>query len=240
VGSPVLRTTRAAWSTWRRSRSDVYDESVLIWLEADTILREKSQGRYSLDEFCRRFHGGSNGPPAVVPFTLSDMIATLTEMVPHDWDGFFAQRLNFPSAHAPMGGIEASGWRLTYTDTLPDLLKDAEQVYKYTELRYSIGIVLAEGGAVRDVIPGGPAARAGIAPGVRIVAANGRAYSPAVIRQAIQAAKENPNPIELIVEDVEYYKTIRVDYRDGERYPKLERDTTHPDVLAEILKPRAR
>jgi predicted metalloprotease with PDZ domain len=239
VASPVLRTTRAAWSTWRRSRGDVYDESVLIWLEVDAILRERSQGRYSLDEFCRRFHGGSNGPPTVVSFTLNDITATLAEMVSYDWDGLFAQRLA-TSPRAPMGGIEAGGWRLTYDDDRPEMLEDAERIYEFTELRYSIGAILAEGGAVRDVIPGRAAANAGIAPGARIAAVNGRRYSPAVLRQAIQAAKESPEPIELIVEDTGYYKTYHVDYHEGERYPKLERDSSRSDLLAEILKPRSR
>ena len=240
VASPVLRTTRSAYGTWRRSRGDIYDEAVLIWLEADAILRQRSQGRYSIDEFCRRFHGGSSGPPGVVPFKLNDIVATLTEMVPYDWDGYFAERMQSTSARAPMGGIEASGWRVTYSDTLPDLLKASEEVNKYTELRYSIGVILAEGGAVRDVIPDGPAAQAGIAPGVQIIAVNGRRYSPSVLRQAIKAAKGNTEPLELIVEDSEFYKTYRVNYQDGERYPHLERDANRSDLLAEILKPRAR
>jgi C-terminal processing protease CtpA/Prc len=120
------------------------------------------------------------------------------------------------------------------------MLEDAERIYEFTELRYSIGAILAEGGAVRDVIPGRAAANAGIAPGARIAAVNGRRYSPAVLRQAIQAAKESPEPIELIVEDTGYYKTYHVDYHEGERYPKLERDSSRSDLLAEILKPRSR
>jgi predicted metalloprotease with PDZ domain len=240
VASPVLRTTRAAYGTWRRSRGDIYDEAVLIWLEVDTLLRQRSQGRYSLDEFCRRFHGGQGGPPAVVPFSLGDITATLSEMVPYDWDGFFAERMQSTSPRAPMGGIEASGWRVTYSDTLPEMLKASEEANKYTELRYSLGVILAEGGAVRDVIPASPAAQAGIAPGMQLVAVNGRRYSPAVLRQVIKNSQDGSEPIELIVEDSEFYKTFAINYDGGERYPHLERDAARSDILAEILKPRTR
>ncbi|MBI4480420.1 MAG: M61 family metallopeptidase [Acidobacteria bacterium] len=219
VASPVLRTVRPEWGSWRRSRGDVYDESVLIWLEADTMLRLKSQGRYSLDEFCRRFFGGASGPPAVVPYSLDDLVRTLNEIVPYDWKEFFEERLHSTSTHAPMGGIEATGWRVAYSATLSDFMKAEEETGKYADLRYSIGVILGENGVVRDVIPTGAAARAGLAPGVRLIAVNQRKYSPAVLRQAIKTVQGAPEPIELLVEDSEFYKTIGVDYHDGERYP---------------------
>jgi predicted metalloprotease with PDZ domain len=238
VAAQILRGAPVAWSAWRRGQ-DYYVESVLIWLEADTILREKSQGRYSLDDLARRFHGGRSGPPAVSPFSSEDVFAALAELVPHDWKGFFGERLNSTAARAPMNGIEASGWRTAFRDTQSDFSKAIEATSKTTDLRYSIGLSLAQDGVVRDIIPGAPAAQAGMAPGMKLMAVNGRRYSPALLREAIKNAKGTAGPIELLVEDREFYKTYRVDYHDGERYPHLERDESRPDLLEEIIRPRA-
>jgi predicted metalloprotease with PDZ domain len=138
-----------------------------------------------------------------------------------------------------MNGIEASGWRTAFRDTQSDFSKAIEATSKTTDLRYSIGLSLAQDGVVRDIIPGAPAAQAGMAPGMKLMAVNGRRYSPALLREAIKNAKGTAGPIELLVEDREFYKTYRVDYHDGERYPHLERDESRPDLLEEIIRPRA-
>jgi predicted metalloprotease with PDZ domain len=249
VAAQILRGAPAAWGAWRRGQ-DYYAESVLIWLEADTIIRQKSQGRYSLDDLTRRFHGGRSpsvprtsgprgGPPTVVPFSEEDVLAALAELVPHDWKGFFTERLNSTAPRAPLGGIEASGWRVVFRDTQSDFSKASEETTKTTDLRYSIGLTLGEEGVVRDIIPGAPAAGAGMAPGMKLMAVNGRRYSPALLRQAIKNAKGTSVPIEVLVEDREFYKTYRLDYHDGERYPHLERDSSRSDLLEEIIRPRA-
>ena len=231
---------RGGWSAWRRGSRDFYDESVLIWLEADVLLRQRSQGRYSLDDFARRFHGGQSGAPEVLPYTFDDVVATLAELVPYDWKAFFNDRLNSKAPRAPLGGIEGSGWRLVYRDTPSDGFKQSEQASQFTDLWFSIGVTLREGGVIGAILPNGPADRASLAPEVKLIAVNGRKFSVALLKQAIKAAKGTTAPIELLVEDREFFKTLRVDYHDGERYPHLERDASKPDVLEQIIQPRGR
>ena len=43
---------------------------------------------------------------------------------------------------------------------------------------------------------------------------------------------------ELLGENTEDYKTYKLDYHGGEKFPHLVRDETKPDVLSEIIKPR--
>lgn len=239
VSAQVLYLARQGWNDWRRD-TDFYDEAALIWLETDVLLRQKSNGRYSLDDFCRRFYGGSSGGPAVVPYRLEDIVATLSELVPYDWNGFLTERLNSTAPRAPLGGIENSGWRLLYRDTPPENDRDGANNSQRADLSYTLGLSVGREGKITDLIPDGPAGKAGLAPDMQIVAVNGRKYSPALIRQAIKEAKHSPDAIELLVENRESYRTYRVDYHDGERYPYLERDPSKPDLLSEIIKPVAK
>src|SRR5205814_462748 len=136
---------------------DFYPEGELIWLEADTIIRQQSEGRRSLDDFCKKFHGGDSSPPKVVPYTLDEVVTTLNGIAPYDWNEFFQKRIYTINPHAPLGGIENAGWRLAYTNEIPKSLKDFESARKFTDLSFSIGLVLGEDGEVIDVLPGSPA-----------------------------------------------------------------------------------
>jgi predicted metalloprotease with PDZ domain len=236
VAAQVLYDAPGAWSSWRRG-VDFYPESELIWLEADVILRQRSQGRYSMDDFTRRFHGGQSGAPAVLPYRLEDVVATLTELVPYDWKGFFAERVNSTSSGAPLGGVEGGGWRLVYRDAAPE--GNGGQGGQGNGLLYSLGMTLRQEDTVADVVPDLPAARAGLAPGMKLVAVNGRRFSTALLRQAIKEASGTSAPIELLTEDREFFKTFRLDYHDGERFPALERDPSKSDLLEQIIQPRA-
>jgi predicted metalloprotease with PDZ domain len=190
-----------------------------------------------LDDFCRSFYGSPSGPPRVVPYAFEDVIAALNEVAPHDWRQFFQARVYDIDPRAPLGGIEGAGWRLVYSNTVPDMLKYAESDQKFTDLRFSLGLTIKEGGAVQDVIPGSPADRAGVGAAMRVVAVNGRRWTADLLRTAVRAATTNSAPIELLVENEDYFKTCKLDYHDGEKYPRLERDSTQPDLLPAILKP---
>jgi predicted metalloprotease with PDZ domain len=232
------------WSSWRRS-TDFYDESILIWLEADTILRRESQGRHSLDDFCHLFHGAPSGPPQVKPYTFEDVVSAMNAVVPYDWSTFFRTRLDSTEPRAPLAGLEASGWRLVYSDKMNTYQRSLELNDELTDVRFSLGLVLRhrEGdktdGLVLDVIPGSPAAQAGIAPDMKLVAVNGLQWSPDHLRETIAAAKSTGRPIDLLVENTGYFQTYKLNYQDGERYPHLERDASRSDVLSRILSPRA-
>ncbi len=236
VAAQLLYFARPEGTAWRRS-VDFYREGDLIWLEADVLIRQKTQGRRSLDDFCKMFHGGESGTPKVVPYTLDDVLTALNQVAAQDWREFFQTRVYATNPRAPLGGIEGSGWRLIYQDTVPDMLKSRETAEKFTDLSFSIGLQIKEDGAVLDVVPGSPADKAGVGAAMKLVAVNGRHWKPELLRSAVKFAKTNAAPIELLVENDEFFKTCKVDYHDGERYPRLERDATKPDLLAEILKP---
>jgi predicted metalloprotease with PDZ domain len=237
VAAQLLYGARKEGSAWRRS-VDFYPEGALIWLEADALIRQQSQGRRSLDDFCKTFYGGPSGPPRVVPYTLDGVVAALNEVAPHDWRQFFQTRVYDIDPRAPLGGIESAGWRLVYSNTVPDMLKSAESAQKFSELRFSLGLTIKEDGSVQDVIPGSPADKAGVGAAMKMVAVNGRRWTAEVLRTAVKAARTNTAPIELLVENEDYFKSCQLDYHAGEKYPRLERDSTKPDLLKEILKPR--
>jgi len=243
VEAQILYDGRPDWAALRRG-VDFYPEGELVWLEADTIIRQKTGGKKSLDDFARAFHGAPGGGPAVRTYTYADLVAALNAVAPYDWDAFFEARVRRVAPRAPLGGIENGGWKLVYTDVKPELVRAGEEESKLYDFWYSLGIVVqGEGGGagtdegvIRDVTDG-PAAAAGIGPGMRLVAVNGRRYSEKGLRDALREAKTGTEPIELLVENVETFKTYRIDYHGGERYPHLERDASRPDLLSAIGKP---
>ncbi len=235
IAAQLLYFARPEGAAWRRG-VDFYPEGDLIWLEADTVIRETTQGRRSLDDFCKRFCGGESGPPKVVPYTFDDVVAALNETAPYDWRQFFQQRVYAVEPRAPLGGIANAGWRLTYTNAVPEMLRLRESAAKMTDLSFSLGLAVKEDGYLVDVVPGSPADKAGVGAAMKLVAVNGRHWTPEILRNAVKAAATDRTPIELLVENEDYFKTFKLDYHEGEKYPRLERDWNKPDLLAEILK----
>ena len=232
----TLRMMGSQWQNWRRGL-DYYPEGQLIWLEVDAIIRQLTHGERSLNDFCRRFHGGDSGAPKVVPYTFDDVVRTLNEVAPYDWAGFLRERVAATSTHAPLGGIDRGGWKLVYNEK-PNLFNQAEEkLAKFADFSYSLGFNVNEDGKLGDVIVGSPAYQSGLGPGMKLVAVNGRKWSPSVLRAALNAAQGSREPIELLVENAQFFKTYAVDYHDGEKNPHLERVANQPDVLSEILKP---
>jgi predicted metalloprotease with PDZ domain len=228
---------------WRRD-TDFYDEGTLIWLEADAKIRTLTSGRKSLDDFCRAFHGGADTGPKVVTYTFDDVVAALNAVAPADWATFLRDRVEKVTPHAPVGGIEAEGWRLAWRDSSSDVYKAAEAVDKRIELKYSIGITIAndesggKAGEIADVVPGSAADRAGLSPGMELVAVNGREWTKDVLHEAVRATAHG-EPLELLVKNADYFRTCKLDYKGGERYPWLERISGSADLLSELIKPRA-
>jgi predicted metalloprotease with PDZ domain len=239
----ILRMMGSQWQSWRRGL-DYYPEGQLIWLEVDATIRQQTHGQRSLDDFCRQFHGGESSPPKVVPYTFDDVVRALTEVAPgvakDAWAKLLRERVGATSTHAPLGGIELGGWKLVYNDQ-PNLLTQAlEKLSKSSDFYYSLGFSVGENGEFHDVIVGSPAHAAGLGPGMKLVAVNGRKYSPPVLHAALKAAQGSSEPIELLVENAQYFKTYSVAYHGGDRNPHLERVEAQPDVLSEILKPLTR
>ena len=226
------------WFNWQRG-SDYYEEGELIWLEAANIIHDKSHGQKSNEDFLRAFFGGANNGPEVKPYTFDELVAAFNQVVPYDWASFFQERLRSTAAAAPLGGITASGWKLVLTgEPLSNFAANGPHSTPIT--LYSIGLSLAEDGTVGDSIHDGPAFKAGITPGMKVVGVNGRVYTPELLGDAILAAKNTVRPIQLLVVDDDYYRVCTVEYHEGTRYPHLERDESKPDYLSEMLKPLAK
>jgi predicted metalloprotease with PDZ domain len=236
-GVPSMQGAPPQWESWRRE-VDYYDEDVLSWLWVDTIIREQTHGQKSMDDFCHLFHGGQSGPPEVKTYTFDDVVTTLNEVVSYDWRGFWTERLTNHGPGAPLTGIERSGWKLVYDETPSELVKARIREEKEINAEYSIGLLLNESGKIIDTVEGMPAAKAGIGPGMKLVAVNGHRFSVENLSEALKMGKNSSDSLELLVENTDYYKIYKLDYHGGEKYPHLVRDESKPDVLSEIIAPK--
>jgi predicted metalloprotease with PDZ domain len=227
------------FENWRRG-VDYYPEGFLIWLEADTVIRQQTRGAKSINDFCHIFHGGGNTPPMVKTYTFDDVVSTLNQVTPYDWKKFLRDRLDTYGPGAPLGGITNSGWKLVYDDNASEFTKAMEKVRNAVDARFSIGLLLDDKGGIRDVMMDSPAWKAGVAPGTMLVAVNGRKFNPDILRDALKAGKGNGPNLELLVMNGDYYKTFTLNYHEGEKYAHLVRDESKPDILSDIIKPLAK
>ena len=225
------------WRSFERSE-DYYSEGQLVWLDADTLIRERSGGKRSLDDFARTFFGVNNGSYVTVTYTFDDVVKALNAVEPYDWAKFLRDRLNGHGPGAPLDGVTRGGYKLVYTDTPTDYAKASETRRKVVDLTYSLGFVVANEGRVADVQWQGPAYKLGLTVGNQIIAVNGVAYDADRLRDAVKATKDAGDPVEIIVKDGDRYRTVRFDYRGGLRYPHFERDPSVPARLDDILTPR--
>jgi predicted metalloprotease with PDZ domain len=237
--APLLYVAGGGWSGWRRS-TDFYAEGSLIWLEADVTIRRLTGGKKTLDDFCALFHGqGDNGRVWVKQYSAGDVFDALNEVARFDWKTFFEQRLRSKSADVPAGGIEGGGYRLVYTEA-PNMFTDPWSLDGGVNALASLGLHVTAEGTVDNAWPGRPAYTAGVSNGMRIVAVNGRRFSSDELKRALAASRTATTPLELIVENGSYFKTVTLDYHGGLRYPHLERIAGKEDVLTGIAAPRVK
>jgi predicted metalloprotease with PDZ domain len=225
------------WTDWRRG-TDYYPEGDLLWLEAATLIHDQSHGQKSFEDFCRLFYGGPNNGPELKPYTFQDLVGSLNQVVPYNWASFLQERLTSTSPQAPVGGIQAGGWKVEYSEKPPESAGPGPFGEGVSAV-YSIGLRLGNDGAVQDSIVGGLAYNAGITSGMRVVAVNDRAFTPDLLRDALKAGKNSSQPIRLLVLTDDYYKTCTIDYHGGERYPHLVRQEGKADLLDDLAKPLA-
>ncbi len=236
-GVPSMQDAPKEWESWRREL-DYYDEDVLNWLWADMIIRHQTKGKKSLDDFCHLFHGGAGSVPEVKTYDFDEVMNTLNQVAAYDWRGFWTERLTNHGPGAPLQGIEESGWKLVYDRNSSPLFRATERSDQHVNASYSIGLLMKEDGTVVDTIEGLPAALAGIGPGMRVIAVNGRRFSEEVLDNALAAGEKSSQPLELLLENTDYFRTYKLDYHGGEKYPHLVRDESKPDVMSDIIKAR--
>ncbi len=224
-----------SWRSWQRAE-DYYDEGNLIWLDADTLIREKTNGKHSLDDFARVFFGIDNGSFTTVTYTFEDIVKALNTVMPYDWAAFLHARVDSVAKLAPLDGVRRGGYRLVYSDAPSDLLKMVDESLKRLTLTYSIGFqVDAKDNTLRSVLWNSPAFKAGLTEGSKIFAVNGVAYSGDILTDAIRSATKTHVPIEMIIQTDDRFREVKIDYQGGLRYPHLERDPAVPALLDDIL-----
>jgi predicted metalloprotease with PDZ domain len=238
TAEPAYGDAPSQWGTIRRG-SDYYSEMLLVWLEADTLIRQTTSGKHSLDDFCQSFFAGPERSPTVKSYSRSDVIEALHHVAALDWDTFFSLRVDAINARVPLEGILASGWTLSYDDTPNAFLEALEKTSSSDNLSLSLGIWTKPDGTVIDAVGGSPAFAAGVAPAMQVIAINGHRWSIGAAREAIIGAEKISEPLELIVASGDLVRTFHVDYHDGLRNPHLKRDSLRPDLLGDILAPRA-
>ncbi|MGE8141596.1 M61 family metallopeptidase [Novosphingobium sp. NPDC080210] len=201
---------------------DYYTEGALIWLEIDQILREKTGGKRSIDDFAKAFFGMNDGDYGQLTFEVDEIITKLNALAPYDWAGFINTRINTPGQPAPLGGVEKGGYRLTWKEEPNPYDKARFADAKVLNLTYSIGIVVDKDGKVTSTQWDSPAFNAGLVSGAKVLAVNGNTYEADALKEAVTAAKTG-GPLELLVQRGTRFQTISIDYKDGLRYPWLER-----------------
>ncbi|MGH9407193.1 MAG: M61 family metallopeptidase [Terriglobia bacterium] len=238
TNQPIISERRpVTWSSWLRDE-DYYMEGLLIWLDADTQIRELSGGRKSLDDFARLFYGIDDGSYVTRTYTFDDITAALNRVQPYDWTSFLRKRVDSLAPQTPEDGITRGGYRLTYSDTPPPWLEKSYTPESYVSFATSLGLSVKANGDVGNVWWSSPAFNAGMTPAMHLAAVNGQAFSLDALREAIREAEHNAAPIQLLVKRGSEFRTIEINYRNGLRYPSLSRVDSVPDRLDKILAPK--
>lgn len=237
TNQPIISQRRPVpWVSWLRPE-DYYTEGLLIWLDADTKIRELSNGQKSLDDFAKRFYGVENGSFVTDTYTLNDVVAALNAVQPYDWQGFLQERVYTLAPHTPEEGITRGGYRLTYTDTEPEWQKrqSHDEEDEPESFGTSVGFSVAKDGTLAHVWWDSPAFKAGMTSGMQITAINGTAFKLELLRETLLKAEKDSAAIQFLVKRDGHFETIQIDYHGGLRYPKLERVNGAPDRLGAIL-----
>ena len=244
TNQPIISSHGAipqSWSSWQRSY-DYYPESDLIWLAADTKIRELSKGRESLDDFAKLFFGIDDRSYITNTYTFEDLVKALNTVQPYNWTAFFRTRVYQVAPQVPVDGITQGGYRLVYNDIEPEWMKHMDPS-RGTSFAASLGFVVkgdendGPKGTITEVWWGSPAFKAGLTPEMQLQAVNDQAFNTSNLREAILAAEKSNAPIKLLLKRDKEFLTLTVDYHGGLRYPHLERVVSTPDLLDGILAP---
>lgn len=238
TNDPII-TARApkGWVSQQRSE-DYYNEGLLIWLEVDALLREKTNGRRGIDDFARAFFGVNDGDWGVLPYTTETITTILNDLAPHDWAGFFSERLSQTGTGAPLAGFAKSGYELAWQETPNRAMADSMRTGRFLDLTFSGGLTIGAAGRITQVIWGSPAFAAGLKIGDQLLAVNGQSYTDDVMKQALITNKGSSQPLGLIVKAEDKVRTTELLWNQGLRYPVLKRSGKGPDWLARLLSPR--
>lgn len=226
-----------AWQSWQRSE-DYYNEGLLIWTDVDRIIREQSRGRRSLDDFARAFFGMNDGAFDELTYTYEDIVAALNQVQPYDWTGYLKRRVDSIAEKAPLEGLTGGGYSLVYTDQPTSWFKALEARRTITDLSHSGGLTVNNEGRVTSVIWDSAAFNAGLTVGSRLLAVNGRTFDADALKAAVKRAKGGKDPIKLLVQSGDVFRTVALAWHGGLRYPRLEKSGKGTGTLDALLAPR--
>jgi predicted metalloprotease with PDZ domain len=226
-----------SWGSWQRFE-DYYNVGELIWLDADTLIRDRSKGQRSLDDFAKSFFGINSGSYTPVTYTFDELVKALNAVEPYDWAGFLHSRVDSLGKGAPLDGLQRGGYRLVFDDKPNVLLKSLEAVRKSKDFTFSLGVAVGKEGVLTNVKWDSPAFKAGLTGGMTMIAVNGLPYSDELMADELKASKTSSTPMQLIVKTADRIKVVTVDYHGGLRYPHLERIEGSPARLDDILMAR--
>jgi predicted metalloprotease with PDZ domain len=234
---PIVGARRPkSFASWTRGE-DYYSEGLLIWLDVDSIIRERTAGKRSIDDFARAFFGVNPGDQGTLTYGFDDIVRTLNAIAPYDWATYLKQRVE-ETGPAPLDWLKRSGYRLSYSETPPPYFASRERDREIVDLTHTLGITIGKEGEIGSIAWDSPLFKEGFPSGTKILAVNGRAYSGDELKGAIRAAKGGKTPIKLLLKRGDFYRTVDLPYYQGLRYPVLEKIGTGPSGLDALLAPR--
>ncbi|MDB5694480.1 MAG: peptidase [Sphingomonas bacterium] len=237
TNDPVISARRPkGWASWQRSE-DYYNEGLMVWMEVDAMLRQKSGGTKSIDDFARAFFGMRDGDWGQLTYNFEDVASTLNGIVPFDWAGFLRQRLTETGKPAPVNGFAMNGYKLIYTPE-PTKYWSLTERPRGTDVSYSLGFVADKDGVATAVIWNSPAFKAGFKTGTTVLAVNGEAFTGDRLKAAIIAARGTTTPIALTIRNGQQVRSVLIPYYDGPRYPRLQKVGTGEGGLDRLLAPK--
>jgi predicted metalloprotease with PDZ domain len=238
TNDPIISARRPkAWTSWQRSE-DYYNEGLLIWMEADAIIRQGTGNRRGMDDFAKAFFGMRNGDWGVLTYDFAEVVRTLNGVYRYDWARFLDERVNGTNQRAPLAGFTRSGYRLDFAEEPTPAHAASMKSGKSTDLTYSLGLSLDRDGKITQVIWGSPAFRSGLTTGQSIIAVDGRTYSEAVIKERITTAKGGTSPITLTVKRGEEVRSVPLSWNGGLRYPRFTKVGSGRGALDILLEPK--
>jgi predicted metalloprotease with PDZ domain len=234
-GATYLYQARGYYPSLRRTAGDFYAEGELIWIDVDTIIRERTHGQKSFDDFLKAYAGPPDSLPTVKTYTRAQIEQLLADVVPYDWHAFFERSVYQIAVHPPTDEIARAGWKLEYTSAPNEFIATSDMLRKSIDAWYSIGVRLSEKGKVQDVRPESAAWKAGLAPGMTVTAIDGQAFDKDVVPYAIQVARHSSDPIVFLAENNGWFSNYTIVYHDGPKFPHLVRVPGTPNLFGDIM-----
>ncbi len=235
VAGYTLRGGSSSWSYLRRGQ-DYYAEGAMIWMEFDSRIRNATNNEKSLDDFCRDFFSAGDPLEHAVPFSLSEIVTRLNNLVELPWDSLIDAKVYQVQQEYEPEAARYAGYRLEYTDEKPDYIKQREKRYKTTSLYESLGFAINDSKKISDIIPESLADSAGMYPGMEIVGVNGKKYTKERLTDALKQTKETGSIMFLTLAGDEF-REIEILYDKGLQYYILTPLEGFPDRISDIMKP---